>query len=513
MILFFSLSLYGLLLVACSLFLRNVRDHHPETAQTKIQEAHEYIGNNTTLVGRVSTLFGLNDENPLTNDEALLRNAHQAPRASRKSAHTIRSSLSDGGDEDFPVADDYSRQIAELQQQSTSTPPKQLATTPAHLNPHRLNDLSEHMTQSRARKEALQRAGLSADSFSSEDEGMPLLEGDHDRRASNALETAAPRQLPENVFASSVPLRNMIGRAGELDRRRSGGAQSVKSYYSNATSMRIVDEAEAADVGVIRETQKVRRLKDGAAELLFVRNVRKWFGWESEGAWALDGINFAVPYPQQEEVHNNEEHRRAKNVLGGGFLPTGKGVFGLLGRNGAGKTTLLRLLLRLEKPSLGEISIFGDPSRVDYSRVGYCPQGDESMLPSLSVFETLRFYGQLRLLSFYSDHLIEKLIDCLQLTAFSNKKAGHLSAGNQRKLCFAVSLLGEPDLLLLDEPTVGIDLFSKQRIWSLISRYGKKHLVLMTTNNMEEGQELSDQVAIQVSGQWKCLGDVGDFQK
>ena len=64
----------------------------------------------------------------------------------------------------------------------------------------------------------------------------------------------------------------------------------------------------------------------------------------------------------------------------GGFLPTGKGVFGLLGRNGAGKTTLLRLLLRLEKPSLGEIFLFGDSSRVDYSRVGYCPQSDESML-------------------------------------------------------------------------------------------------------------------------------------
>jgi ABC-2 type transport system ATP-binding protein len=174
-------------------------------------------------------------------------------------------------------------------------------------------------------------------------------------------------------------------------------------------------------------------------------------------------------------------------------VPAGS-VLGLLGPNGAGKTTLIRILLGLTPPTAGRAEVLGVPvpSLEVLPRIGYMPQ-NRAIYTDLTVEQNLRFFG--RLLGVHSARLAERIDGVLRRVALTERRTSlvaHLSGGMQRRVSLAAALLAEPDLLLLDEPTVGVDPELRADFWGYFrSLAAGGRTVVMTTHYMEEATECS----------------------
>jgi len=187
-------------------------------------------------------------------------------------------------------------------------------------------------------------------------------------------------------------------------------------------------------------------------------------------------------------------------VLRGIDLQVRKGeIFALLGPNGAGKTTLVEILEGFRPRDSGAVDVLGvDPaqkSRHWHSRIGVVLQSSQ-MEPELTVSESLRMFA-----GYFSSPLdVDETIDMLGLTTQRHTRAGRLSGGQQRRLDVAIALIGDPELLFLDEPTTGFDAAARRHAWDVIANLrnlGKT--VLLTTHYMDEAQMLADRVAV-ISG-------------
>lgn len=166
----------------------------------------------------------------------------------------------------------------------------------------------------------------------------------------------------------------------------------------------------------------------------------------------------------------------------------------LVGPDGAGKSTALRLLCGLEKPDSGEIELFGrrvarfNPSL--RARLGYLPQGF-SLYEDLSIEENLVFFAELYGVSDYRS-LVASLLDFTRLEPFRDRLAGRLSGGMKQKLALACTLVHEPDILLLDEPTTGVDPVSRRDFWQILFRLQQRgKSILMTTPYLDEAERAS----------------------
>ncbi|MDP6530358.1 MAG: ATP-binding cassette domain-containing protein [Arenicellales bacterium] len=175
--------------------------------------------------------------------------------------------------------------------------------------------------------------------------------------------------------------------------------------------------------------------------------------------------------------------------------------FGLLGPNGAGKTTTLRMLLGQSPRSSGTLQLFGrdaDISRREIrQRTGIVPQAD-NLDPDFTVAENLRIYGYyFRLPPATLEQRILKLLQMVELGHRSGDRINTLSGGMKRRLTLARALVNDPDLLVLDEPTTGLDPQARHMMWSLLHRMkrGGKTIVL-TTHYMEEAERLCDELVI-----------------
>jgi ABC-2 type transport system ATP-binding protein len=175
-------------------------------------------------------------------------------------------------------------------------------------------------------------------------------------------------------------------------------------------------------------------------------------------------------------------------------------TFGLLGPNGAGKTTTIQLLCGLLKPDSGTVTLDGktDPTLVKVRlSLGMVPQ-TLAIYEELSAEENLRFFGRIYGLS--GQHLKERVKDCLEiagLTQRSKERVSKYSGGMKRRLNMVCSLLHEPPLLLLDEPTVGVDPQSRNSIFDTIESMKKQgRTIIYTTHYMEEAERICDRVAI-----------------
>ena len=183
-------------------------------------------------------------------------------------------------------------------------------------------------------------------------------------------------------------------------------------------------------------------------------------------------------------------------------VPTGS-FFGLLGPNGAGKTTFLNLLTGILHDKNSPIRIFGIPARdhsFKRSRLGYVPQ-EIALHLTLTARENLRFFARLARVRQEK----AKIAEVLQATALAdtadNMPINHYSGGMKRRLNLAVALLGEPDLLVLDEPTTGIDLQSRQLIVKKLLELKERGVTLIyTSHHLEEIEKLCDHVAIMDHG-------------
>jgi len=219
-----------------------------------------------------------------------------------------------------------------------------------------------------------------------------------------------------------------------------------------------------------------------ADPVISIRGLRKSYG----DVEAVSGIEL--------EVHSGE-------------------VFAFLGPNGAGKTTTVEILEGYRKRDGGEVAVLGeDPERAGREwreRIGIVLQGGR-LEPYLTVAESLALYA-----GYYrSPRPVEEVIETVGLGGKADARAGKLSGGQQRRLDVGMALIGDPDLLFLDEPTTGFDPEARRQAWDVIG--GLRDLgktVFLTTHYMDEAQRLADRVAIVAGGEVVARGtpdDLGD---
>jgi len=202
------------------------------------------------------------------------------------------------------------------------------------------------------------------------------------------------------------------------------------------------------------------------------------------------------------------DHRAVHQVS---FEIQGGEIFGLLGPNGAGKTTLLRMLAGILVPNSGHAEILGKKVTKDdralRRHLGYL-SGDTSLYSRLSVIEMLRYFG--RLYGLEPDLLsqqINKMITDFGLEEFKNQRCGALSSGQSQRANLARAFVADPKILILDEPTIGLDVISGQFVLKAISRARDEgKAVLFSTHIMSEVDKLCDRIGLLLSGEIKAVG-------
>ena len=216
-------------------------------------------------------------------------------------------------------------------------------------------------------------------------------------------------------------------------------------------------------------------------------NLEKTFNTSKENVKALDGVSF--------EVHSGE-------------------FFGLLGPNGAGKTTLINILGGLTVPTKGSASIFGMDVIKDFQRVrrsiGIVPQ-ELVFDPFFTVKESLRiqsgFFG-IRI----NDAWIDECLFELGLQEKTNSNMRSLSGGMKRRVLIAQALVHEPPIIILDEPTAGVDVELRENLWVFINKLNANgHTIILTTHYLEEAEQLCNRVAFMNNGKLTSIKNVSDF--
>jgi len=191
-----------------------------------------------------------------------------------------------------------------------------------------------------------------------------------------------------------------------------------------------------------------------------------------------------------------------------------KEVFGLLGPNGSGKSTTLKIILGLLFPTRGRVSVFGHPPtnvRVK-SRIGFLPE-ESYLYPFLNARETLDFYGQLfRLPGSERERRIDMLLDMVGLSSVAYRRVGEYSKGMQRRIGLAQALINDPDLLILDEPTAGMDPIGTAQFKELIRTLAQRgKTVILSSHLLADVEDVCDRVCILYGGKRRALGDIDDL--
>ena len=190
-------------------------------------------------------------------------------------------------------------------------------------------------------------------------------------------------------------------------------------------------------------------------------------------------------------------------------------LFSLLGVNGAGKTTVIKMLSCLTKPTdgdaiVGEYSITKESEQVK-RLIGVSPQ-ETAVAPNLSVKENLELICGIHGFSKEKTKAkIRELSEQFSLDSVLQRKAGKLSGGWQRRVSIAMALISEPEILFLDEPTLGLDVLARHDLWESICTLKGKITILLTTHYMEEAEALSDRIGIMKSGRLLAVGTVEEL--
>lgn len=192
-------------------------------------------------------------------------------------------------------------------------------------------------------------------------------------------------------------------------------------------------------------------------------------------------------------------------------------LFALLGVNGAGKTTVIKMLSCLAKPTEGDAlagghSITKDAAGVK-SLIGVSPQ-ESAVAPNLTVKENLELICGINGFSKEkSKAKINELTEKFALESVLKRKAGRLSGGWQRRVSIAMALINEPQILFLDEPTLGLDVIARHELWEVIRSLKGKTTIILTTHYMEEAEVLSDRIGIMKSGRLLSVGRADELKK
>ncbi len=313
---------------------------------------------------------------------------------------------------------------------------------------------------------------------------------------------------------------------------------SYLNIFQKTSDDLLIEDSNIRDDGVLREQQKVSRINIPSNNLNSSSNDIK-----------LDSDNNLktnlVDVKNEEEVEDNSKEymitvKNLRKIYNNGVsilcsccskskgkvavknlsfcLEKGE-CFGLLGLNGAGKTTTFKCITQELYQNNGEIIFDGVNLKNNFkfiiNKFGYCPQYD-AIFEYLTVYENLEFYSKLKgVKEECMESLITALIKEMRLEEFTNKISGRLSGGNKRKLSVAIAMLCNPPVILLDEPSTGMDPEARRFMWSVIhkmSKKGKQSSVIMTTHSMDEAETLCKRMAIMVNGEFVCLGKANEIK-
>lgn len=196
-------------------------------------------------------------------------------------------------------------------------------------------------------------------------------------------------------------------------------------------------------------------------------------------------------------------------------LTIGEGeLFALLGTNGAGKTTTIKMMSTLIRPTAGEIRLLGLDALRNTEQIrpflNVSPQ-ETAIAPGLTVKENLAFMAGVYQIRNRKEK-IDALIEQFQLSEVLSQKAKTLSGGWQRKVSIALSLINDPKILFLDEPTLGLDILARRELWSVIEQLKGQITILLTTHLMEEAEHLSDRIGIMNRGKLLVTGSAAELK-
>jgi ABC-type multidrug transport system ATPase subunit len=269
---------------------------------------------------------------------------------------------------------------------------------------------------------------------------------------------------------------------------------SVKAFCCCRISSVSIYDSSAVDGSQLEEDVLAERNRIASADIqelsqkepLVIKEVLKKFKKGNKDFLAVNNLNFGVS--------PNE-------------------CFGLLGLNGAGKTTTFKIITGEMDADRGVAYINGSSIKKNVSKarrnLGFCPQFD--MLPEyLTTGETFKLFSNIRGLNQKTiSNILNDLTKVFKLEEFSDKLVQKLSGGNKRKVSSAIAFIGRPYVVILDEPTTGMDPAARRYLWTVIKKARDLGLtIVLTTHSMEESEALSTKLGIMVNGQFKCFGSV-----
>ena len=201
--------------------------------------------------------------------------------------------------------------------------------------------------------------------------------------------------------------------------------------------------------------------------------------------------------------HLTKKYKNGVMALDDVSFHIGSGVFGLLGHNGAGKSTLMKALVTVLTPTSGTISVCGYDTKKQgdevRKRIGYLPQ-ELAMYPSLSVFDFVSYMAELK--GIYRKSAVQDVLEQVEMLEFSKRKIGQLSGGMKRRVGIAQALVGEPQILVVDEPTAGLDPEERVRFRGILSRYARNgKTILLSTHIIEDVHQVCEELAVLRKGQ------------
>ncbi|CAD6251450.1 unnamed protein product [Miscanthus lutarioriparius] len=223
--------------------------------------------------------------------------------------------------------------------------------------------------------------------------------------------------------------------------------------------------------------------------------------------------SYSVICDNLEKVYRGKDGNADKIAVRGISISMSRGqCFGVLGPNGAGKTTLINMLTGFCKPTSGTAYIEGMDIRFDmdriYTGIGVCPQ-DDLLWENLTGREHLLFYGRLKKLKGAAlAEAIEQSLRSMHLLAggVPDKLVGKYSGGMKRRLSVAISLIGDPKVVYMDEPSSGLDPASRKNLWKAVKSAKQDRTIILTTHSMEEADVLCDRIGIIANGSLQCIG-------
>ena len=188
-------------------------------------------------------------------------------------------------------------------------------------------------------------------------------------------------------------------------------------------------------------------------------------------------------------------------------------LYGLLGVNGAGKTTLLKILSGLTNQTSGDFIVdgFTNNNMDDIKRIIDISPQESAVAKNLTVLENLKFFQDLY--NQKDENYLKEIIDDLGLNEVINQRAKTLSGGYQRRLSIALGLISKPKILLLDEPTLGLDVIARRELWKIVNKFKGKITIILTSHYLEEIEALCDRVAILSKGNLLIEGTIDEIKE